>query len=271
MPAGFRTTSRITLNFSRLECTADRHPNSTRLGTCSAPLQLDVGGTPQGVPFAGLWNASLWTLIFGVLCYVAVAGFGALGLLRRRWFIPATFALVLAWSALLRPPSAFADLTDSGRKVSVAWLLIESLTARLILMFLAGALLYQLRNRIPARWSLVAVSAGILAVSLWLPNYRLLGAIPLAYVIIASGALIRNHLRLRTDLSYGTYIYASPIQQLLIICGLVVNPVVFAIIAAAAVLPLAAASWLLVEKPALSLKSRLKRRGSAPHYQPAPA
>jgi hypothetical protein len=39
MPAGFRTTSRITLNFSRLECTADRHPNSTRLGTCSRARQ----------------------------------------------------------------------------------------------------------------------------------------------------------------------------------------------------------------------------------------
>jgi hypothetical protein len=28
--------SRITLNFSRLESTVDRHPNSTRLGTYSA-------------------------------------------------------------------------------------------------------------------------------------------------------------------------------------------------------------------------------------------
>jgi hypothetical protein len=28
--------SRINLNFSRLECSVDLHPNSTRLGTCSA-------------------------------------------------------------------------------------------------------------------------------------------------------------------------------------------------------------------------------------------
>jgi peptidoglycan/LPS O-acetylase OafA/YrhL len=61
------------------------------------------------------------------------------------------------------------------------------------------------------------------------------------------------------------YIYAFPIQQLLVICGLAsLNPIVFAIIAAIATLPLAALSWFLVEKPAMSLKSRLKRTVIAP-------
>jgi peptidoglycan/LPS O-acetylase OafA/YrhL len=119
---------------------------------------------------------------------------------------------------------------------------------------------------IPARWSLVAVSVVIVLAASLLPNYRLIGGIPLAYAIIVSGALIHNkRLRLRTDLSYGVYIYAFPIQQLLIICGLgIMNPIVFAIIAAIATLPLAALSWFLIEKPSLSLKSRLKRRSIAP-------
>jgi peptidoglycan/LPS O-acetylase OafA/YrhL len=107
-----------------------------------------------------------------------------------------------------------------------------------------------------------------------LPNYRLVGAIPLAYAIIVSGALVHNRrLRLRTDLSYGVYIYAFPIQQLLVICGLAsLNPFVFTIIAAIATLPLAGLSWFVVEKPAMSLKSRLKRRGiaSAGERQPGP-
>ena len=133
-------------------------------------------------------------------------------------------------------------------------------------MFLAGALLYRFRGVIPARWSLVAVSLVIVLAASLLPNYRVVAAIPLAYAIIVSGALIHNkRLRLGTDLSYGVYIYAFPIQQLLVICGLAfLNPIVFAIIAAIATLPLAALSWFLVEKPAISLKSRLKRKSTAP-------
>ena len=69
-------------------------------------------------------------------------------------------------------------------------------------MFLAGVLLYLFRDEIPARWSLVAACTVIVAASTVLPSYRLLAAIPLTYVLIVSGALIRHkRLQLPTDLS----------------------------------------------------------------------
>lgn len=103
----------------------------------------------------------------------------------------------------------------------------------------------------------IVVMAGLLV-----PNYRVLAALPLAYAVVVSGALIHNQrLRLRTDLSYGVYIYAWPMQQLLVICGLgFLHPLAFTVVAGLATLPLAALSWFLVEKRALSLKSRFKRR-----------
>jgi peptidoglycan/LPS O-acetylase OafA/YrhL len=71
-------------------------------------------------------------------------------------------------------------------------------------------------------------------------------------------------LTLRTDLSSGLYIYAFPAQQMLAICGLIwLNPLLFFVVSAIATLPLAALSWFLVEKPAMSLKTRLKRRWGA--------
>jgi peptidoglycan/LPS O-acetylase OafA/YrhL len=241
-----------------------------------AMLKPDIGGTPRGVPWPHAWDGSLWTLLPEVFCYITVAVLGVTGLLSRRWLIPAALALALIWSALLPPWSLFADAIEAQQQIdpATAGLVVGAVATRFAVMFLAGALLYQFRNVIPARWSLVAVSVAIVLAASLLPNYRLIGGIPLAYAIIVSGALIHNkRLRLRTDFSYGVYIYAFPIQQLLVIWGLgSMNPVVFAIIAAIATLPLAALSWFLVEKPSLSLKSRLKRRSVAPvgARQPAP-
>jgi peptidoglycan/LPS O-acetylase OafA/YrhL len=231
--------------------------------------QPDVGGTPRGVPWPHGWDGSLWTLIWEVFCYIAVAVVGVTGLRNRRWIIPAALALALFWSALLPPWGIFdevpATATQQHVGVAIVAQTVGMIATRFAVMFLAGALLYQFRNVIPARWSLVVMSVVIVVAAGLLPNYRLVGAIPLAYAIIVSGVLIHNRrLRLRTDLSYGVYIYAFPVQQLLIICGLAsMNPIVFAIVAAIATLPLAAMSWFLVEKPALSLKSRIKRRSIA--------
>jgi peptidoglycan/LPS O-acetylase OafA/YrhL len=248
-----------------------RAPIEYVLKNCAvAQLQLGVGGTPYGIPWPHQWDGSLWTLLWEVLCYIAVAVLGVVGLLNRRWLIPAAVALALLWSALiqLQALSGFGDEppgTDGHIDPATVALILEVLAARFAVMFLAGALLYQLRHVIPARWSLVAASVVIVLAASLLPNYRVLGAIPLAYAIIVSGALLHSkRLSLRADLSYGMYIYAFPIQQLLVICGLAsLNPSVFAIVAAVATLPLAAMSWFLIEKPAMSLKSRLKRKSVA--------
>ncbi|MEZ0349636.1 acyltransferase family protein [Mycobacterium sp. pR1184] len=215
-----------------------------------AVLKFDVGGTPTGVPVAGMWNGSLWTLIYEVLCYAAVAVLGLVGLAARRW----TSAVVLALAVLLAaylPPMTFPGIWSN-----------EQCIARFAIVFAAGALMYQWRDVIPARWSLVALCVGIVVLSGLLPDYRLVGAVPLAYAVIVSGALVHNrYLRLPTDLSYGVYIYAFPVQQLLVISGLVgTNPFVFAVIATIATLPLAALSWFLIEKPALALKSRFTKK-----------
>lgn len=209
-----------------------------------------IDGTPRNVPFPGVWDGVLWTLIFEFFCYIAIAVAGVAGLLNRRWPAPVVFALFLVAAALVSYPIGALEN-------------IAQMITRFALVFAAGALLHQFQDRIPARWSLVAVSAAIVVVSGFLvPNYRVVAAIPLAYAVVVSGALIHSQrLRLRTDLSYGVYIYAWPIQQLLVIGGLgFLPPFAFAVLAGITTLPLAALSWFLVEKRALSLKSRFKRR-----------
>ena len=62
------------------------------------------------------------------------------------------------------------------------------------------------------------------------------------------------------DISYGVYIYAFPVQQLLVLFGAAgLGIVPFVLLAFAVTYPLAALSWFLVEKPAIALgKPKLK-------------
>lgn len=219
-----------------------------------AYLQVDVGGTPRFVPGGPTWNGSLWSLIWELLCYLAVAVIGVAGLANRRWISAVILALATGL-ALILPPLTFPGV----------WT-IPQLAVRAAIMFSAGAVMYQWRDLIPARWSLVAISLVIVAGAGFLPDYRVVGALPLAYAVIVTGALLQGRrLRLHTDLSYGVYIYAFPIQRLLAICGLShLQPALFFLVAATATLPLAAASWFFIEKPSMSLKRRLRRKWSAP-------
>ncbi|ASL15901.1 acyltransferase family protein [Mycobacterium intracellulare] len=217
-------------------------------------FQYDIAGTPRGIPVSGMWNGSIWTLGWEGLCYIAVVVLGKVGLLRRRWFIPLALGTALVWSALLPP---WAGIHAIGQNA-----------VRFAIMFSAGMFLHQFQNVIPARWSwVICCTIVVLVSSAVLPNYRLVAALPLAYAIVVSGALIKNKgFRLSTDLSYGVYIYAFAIQQLLVICGLATtNPIGFCLISAGITLPIAALSWFLVEKPALTLKVRLKARSADRH------
>lgn len=204
-----------------------------------------IDGTPANVPFPGVWNGSIWTLFFVLLCDLLVSVLGFLGLLKRHWTIPALFVAAVCWSALV-------SYTPPGYSMA-------QMLARFAVVFLAGAMFYRYQAKIPARWSLVALSAVIVVAAAFMQNYRLIGALPLAYAIIVSGALIKRS-RLRNDYSYGVYIYAFPVQQLLALVGLTaLNPFLFFMVATAAVMPVAALSWFLVEKRAAALKNRIFR------------
>jgi peptidoglycan/LPS O-acetylase OafA/YrhL len=53
------------------------------------------------------------------------------------------------------------------------------------------------------------------------------------------------------DFSYGTYLYAFPVQQLLVIAGAHhLGVVPYIVLSIASTAPLAALSWFLVERPA---------------------
>ena len=116
--------------------------------------------------------------------------------------------------------------------------------------------------------ALAAVAVVLIAASVTLTDYRIVAALPFAYLLMVVGGALRHPaFRFRTDVSYGVYIYAFPVQQLLVIAGLgTLGVAPFALLALACTLPLAWLSWTLIEKPALRLK---RRTGSQQTQSPA--
>jgi peptidoglycan/LPS O-acetylase OafA/YrhL len=204
-------------------------------------VHYDIAGILADLPKESSFNGSLWTLAFEAFCYAIVGVLGALGLLRRRpALVPAAAAVLLALTAM----------QEAGLPV-----LLNERVIRLVLMFLLGAAAYLYADRIPLRGGLAAGAAGLFLLSLALfDDYRVLGAVPLAYLYLWAGTSLPA-IRMRTDLSYGVYIYHWPLQQILMLTALAAAPtaVFVPVSIALAVLP-AAASWYLVERPALRHK-----------------
>lgn len=208
--------------------------------------QRGIAGTPSGVPFPHSWNGSLWTLFWEFLCYLGVLGLGVTSLLKRRFTIPGAFLGCL-----------FVVLLTSYGPVSNYNI---QTVGRFGLMFSAGAMIYRYRRVLPASKGLLVVAGVAIALSAFLPDYRLTAALPIAYLFLTGGAFISAaRLRFEDDISYGVYVYAFPIQQLIALAGATTLAVTaFVAISIACTVPVALASWFLVEKNALRFKS-LKR------------
>jgi len=101
--------------------------------------------------------------------------------------------------------------------------------------------------------------AGVMATSVPMG----LGALPIAYLVLWLGAALPlQGMARRHDISYGMYIYAFPVQQLLAMLGSrrLPTPVDIALVLAITSV-LAVVSAIAIEQPALRLKHWTPRLG----------
>lgn len=207
-------------------------------------------------PFPSAFDGSLWTLAEEFECYLAVAVLGALGLFR--------IARPIAW-ALLIPTSMCFDyavgIIFHGVPVTPAGA-VEferaqfSVLGYMPVFFAIGSVAYLYRRSIPLHPSLFVLAAAATVAGLDLQwNFTLLPIAASYCLLWLTFRLPIRHFDSRGDFSYGVYIYAFPVQQLLALFTLNRFGYVFYCASTVALtLPLAGLSWYIIEKPSLSLK-----------------
>jgi peptidoglycan/LPS O-acetylase OafA/YrhL len=208
-------------------------------------------------PFPRLVNASLWTLRHELRLYVLL---GLLWVLfralyrtpqmRQIQFERCLVAMAIILLVASEAQHAMASHTDS---------------VHLGAMFFIGAAAYVLRRRIKLQvgWCIAGVTLLVLSANVSPMAFGAVYRIVMPYVVLylafgPSGRIRRfNNFG---DYSYGVYIYAFPIQQMLVASvpgiggwGLAASSVVTTFLAALV-------SWRCIEKPALTWKIQITKR-----------
>ena len=239
-----------------------------KLAVQSAVLRYyDCPGILENAPFPHYINGSLWTIRYEFGCYLVLAAVAGV-LLKRRVLMLALVATTVLAAAVARETGWSPDIGRAGYVLGSpeTWL-------RFLSYFLAGAAFYSARDWIPhsGRWA--AVSASAMVCASFLPH-----AVEIAMPVFWTYLLfwIGYHPRINLhkfgrygDFSYGTYLYAFTIQQLLVLWfGPRLSPLGLFVLATPLSLLAGLLSWHVVEKPFLQLKAK-RRRLLPPGEQPA--
>lgn len=217
---------------------------------------FDVPGTLQHVPYPRVWNGPMWTLYYEFCAYIGAGLLLSLPLVRR-YATPACIAL-LACATVANP------LANGPLEVTTGMFLQF---IRLGSFFLAGMVLWSIKDRLPSDGRVAAVCAAIVVVLYFHSSvlFATVTPLPFAYVLLWLGGNVPTRIGARNDISYGMYIFAFPIQQLLASAGLqrlgIVPMIVGSIVCT---IPVAAGSWIFIERRALRLKHLARVVGRRP-------
>jgi peptidoglycan/LPS O-acetylase OafA/YrhL len=224
---------------------------------------------PPGVPgaFIGLLSPSLngpmWTIAYEFRCYLAVIVVGALGAFTPR-YRPVLAGVVLAL-LLVNAWGILWGVWSPG----IQYLGKLSHNVRLLSVFGVGSLYYLYADAIKlSNRGAVIAAAGLVPLMFFSHcaemAYALLGGYLIFWFALRTRVLESSLIGNRIDISYGLYLYAWPIQNLVIWHYRHINPWLLCLIA----LPCAAIcgilSWTLIERPFLKLAHWQSRSASTP-------
>lgn len=200
-------------------------------------------------------NGALWSIPFEFWCYIGVAALGFSGLMRRRWFVLAALIALMITKGWLDATGRQPGGGLIGDIIGWPYLWFSMAPS-----FLVGVVALKFGSNIPrSRWLLLALT-GALIVAGHAPSripFDLIFIPWLGYAVFYSAFVVSAipDAAKHGDISYGTYLYGFPIQQMLMASATLSFP---AFIAASVALSLVtgALSWMIVERHFTGIGSR---------------
>lgn len=193
-------------------------------------------------------NGSLWTIPLEFMCYILVMLLALVSRGRLRIPLLAAIAILIATFILRGGQTAFTATKHPG-----TWLYL----AHYGTYFFLGGLTYLNRHLLRPQWVVAGVVAGAALLYAQQPVLAYLVALPLLTLWVGTRSWpVITKMDNLGDYSYGVYLYAWPIQQ---VVTLMLGTAAFLpLLTCSAILTLGFGifSWHLIEKPALALKPR---------------
>jgi peptidoglycan/LPS O-acetylase OafA/YrhL len=219
------------------------------------PVTYTLPGTFINNPHPDAVNGSLWSLRLEFTCYLGVMAAGHIGFLRPRWLLTAFVASIVAFSAV----SVCQNIVPAQVFVFFQYLVLFE-GGMVFAIFAPGTAF--LKSGVVQIVSVILFLVGVIVGAL-VPFGTVFFAATLAFPVLIFSL---NPLPFVSkagrwgDFSYGLYIWAFPIQQVIVAkSGAPLSPLTLAALTFSLTLPIAALSWWFVEKPALLLKGKITK------------
>ena len=211
--------------------------------------QYGIANLLKDVPFSKAFNGSLWTLIYEFKCYLIIAVMGLMGILTK-------YKKIIIYLFLFLWLIYFIDTGIPGTASRIFPYFSDRSLLQLLIFFLAGATYFLFIENIVISQRVFLLALGLTIISLKNDFYFLVAPLTLPYILFfLAFKLPLTNFDKYGDFSYGLYIYAFPVQQMLSFFKLNKNGfTLYFILSILITMILAVFSYYVIEKPCLKLK-----------------
>lgn len=218
-------------------------------------FKMSILETPsvEGVKVISL-NGSMWSIWLEFVCYLSIPTFFYLGLHKRGLYLIALLGIVSIY--------LYTQFTQKNMWLPYPIRLDFHQSTRLLTAFLVGGAFHLFRDKISWNKQYTYIALLLLFASLFNKNFAELGLFVFGGYLLFNFALnyknkLLNNIGVEADISYGVYLYAWPIQILIVQHYATINPHFLTLITLVLAAIMGYFSWILVEKPFMHMKKRL--------------